>query len=43
MLPNPQPCFARLVDPRRETRNKLHARRTSWWSHSAPPCAAMMA
>ncbi|SEJ44394.1 DDE_Tnp_1-associated, partial [Azotobacter beijerinckii] len=25
MLPNPQPYFAKLVDPRRETRNKLHA------------------
>ncbi|MDV7210466.1 ISAs1 family transposase [Azotobacter beijerinckii] len=25
MLPNPQPYFAALVDPRRETRNKLHA------------------
>ncbi|MCF1184558.1 ISAs1 family transposase [Marichromatium gracile] len=25
MLPNPQPYFADLVDPRRETRNKLHA------------------
>ncbi|GAB3374167.1 ISAs1 family transposase [Azotobacter armeniacus] len=25
MLPNPQPCFAELIDPRRETRNKLQA------------------
>ncbi|SER44650.1 Transposase DDE domain-containing protein [Azotobacter beijerinckii] len=25
MLPNPQPYFGTLVDPRRETRNKLHA------------------
>lgn len=25
MLPNPQPYFTKLVDPRRETRNKLHA------------------
>ena len=24
MLPNPQPFFADLPDPRRETRNKLH-------------------
>lgn len=24
MLPNPQPFFATLLDPRRETRNKLH-------------------
>lgn len=24
MLPNPQPYFADLPDPRRETRNKLH-------------------
>jgi hypothetical protein len=25
MPPNPQPYFTQLVDPRRETRNKLHA------------------
>jgi len=24
MLPNPQPFFANLPDPRRDTRNKLH-------------------
>jgi hypothetical protein len=24
MLPNPQPYFANLPDPRRETKNKLH-------------------
>ena len=24
MLPNPQPFFADLPDPRRQTRNKLH-------------------
>lgn len=24
MLPNPQPFFAELPDPRRQTRNKLH-------------------
>src|ERR671930_662620 len=24
MLPNPQPYFAHLPDPRRETKNKLH-------------------
>ena len=24
MRPNPQPFFAELPDPRRETRNKLH-------------------
>ncbi|GAB3388615.1 hypothetical protein GCM10027514_30770 [Azotobacter armeniacus] len=25
MLPNPQPYCAELIDPRHETRNKLHA------------------
>ena len=25
MLPNPQPYFIGLVDPRRDTRNRLHA------------------
>ncbi|SEI72366.1 hypothetical protein SAMN04244572_01458 [Azotobacter beijerinckii] len=43
MLPNPQPYFAKLVDPRRETRNKRHALHAtsdddgdlSWeWIHS---------
>jgi len=24
MLPDPQPCFAELPDPRRATKNKLH-------------------
>ncbi|MDV7213176.1 hypothetical protein R4769_18745 [Azotobacter beijerinckii] len=43
MLPNPQPYFAKLVDPRRETRNERHALHAtsdddgdlSWeWIHS---------
>jgi hypothetical protein len=24
MLPDPRPCFSELIDPRRETKNKLH-------------------